>query len=58
MAISICQPEAGGLMRSPHNPENAGCDCEQCEMISCIVRYMLFWMPPTDRALRLPPERD
>jgi hypothetical protein len=39
-------------------PHEDSCDCERCEMVFHIVRYMLFYMEPTDRALRLPPRRD
>lgn len=51
MGITAWRPEA------PHPHEN-GCGCEQCEINRTIAVYMLFWMPPTDRALRLPPRRD
>lgn len=38
-------------MSTRHNPEDGGCACSECEMVFHIVRYMLFWMPRSDRAI-------
>lgn len=54
MAITPWRPGS----TQPQRPHEDTCGCEQCEMVFHIVRYMLFYMPPTDRALRLPPEQD
>ena len=40
-----------GALRQGHNPENAGCSCERCAVNGEIIRYMMFWMPRSDRAL-------
>ena len=40
-----------GALRQGHNPENAGCSCERCAVTGEIIRYMMFWMPRSDRAL-------
>jgi hypothetical protein len=45
-------------LASLQRPHDDNCGCEECEMVFHIVRYMLFYMEPTDRALRLPPRRD
>lgn len=39
-------------------PHEDNCGCERCELTYHIVRYMLFYMEPTDRAVRLPDPAD
>lgn len=37
-----------------HCPDYLGCACGQCEITAALVTYMMLFMEPTDRALRLP----